>query len=135
MMAIIIPRRARKLAWPRLSLVVALTIPVAHADEAAQSDKLDLSGGKTIVSDYRFRGGIKYDRMSAIQGYVEIAHPSGVYGGVWGSTFPNKSDYGHSEIDLYAGWTGPLSGRISARAELIYNFYPYAKAIPDFETN
>lgn len=135
MMAIIIPRRARKLAWPGLSLVVALTIPVAHADEAAESGKLDLLGGMTIVSDYRFRGVSNTDGMSAIQGYVEIAHPSGVYGGVWGSTLPNESDYGHSEIDLYAGWTGPLSERVSARAELIYYLYPNAKAISGFETN
>lgn len=116
-------------------LAAGITATVAHANEAKESVALDLSGGITVVSDYRFRGVSNSDGMPAIQGFAEIAHRSGMYGGAWASTLPNESDYGHSEIDLYVGWSGALNPHISAKAELIYYLYPNARTIPGFASN
>jgi uncharacterized protein (TIGR02001 family) len=76
----------------------------------AQSPGVDISGELSFVSNYKFRGISQTNNKPAIQGGFELAHPSGLYAGTWGS---NVSDWTNAngngmELDLYAGYSTEL---------------------------
>jgi len=86
---------------------VGLMVPLMAK---AQSPGLEISGELGFVSNYKFRGISQTDNKSAIQGGFELAHPSGLYAGTWGS---NVSDWTNvngngMEFDLYAGYSAEL---------------------------
>ncbi len=64
-----------------------------------------VTGGATIVSDYRFRGISQTDKRFAIQGTLSISHKSDFHATVWGSSIDdyvaNGSD---AELDLIFGY-------------------------------
>ncbi len=66
-----------------------------------------ISGSVGVVSDYKFRGISQTDGNFAVQGGITIAHQSGFYVSVWGSSI---DDYvtvhgtAHQELDLIAGY-------------------------------
>src|SRR3569623_778429 len=66
-----------------------------------------ISGGATLVSDYRFRGISQTDRDVAVQGTATLAHSSGFYVTFWGSSvddYVTASGRAHQELDLIAGF-------------------------------
>ncbi len=73
------------------------------AEEA--SGPITISGGVTVVSDYRFRGVSLSDKDFALQPTLTIKHESGLYAGVWGSNITENTGK-DVEVDLYAGFSG-----------------------------
>jgi uncharacterized protein (TIGR02001 family) len=81
----------------------------------------------TLVSDYIFRGQSQTWGKPALQAGIEADHRSGFYAGISGS---NVSDHwlagANTEIDLYAGFRGPIAGDLSFDIGAVQYLYPGA---------
>lgn len=88
---------------------------------------IELSGNAAVVSDYRFRGVSLSDGDIAIQGGVDAALPAGFYIGTWGSSIEegDGTGYGHTELDVYGGWSGEF-GAFSTDVGVLFYLYPNA---------
>ncbi len=102
--------------------VAALSTPAA-AQDAPASD-FTLSGGAALVSDYRFRGISQTNKRFALQGSIGVAHSSGFYGTIWGSSIDDYVANGSDqEIDLIGGWKTTL-GAATLDLGATYYYYP-----------
>ena len=81
-------------------------------DPPATPASVSVSGTASVLSQYRFRGLSRSDGQPAVQGDLLISHTSGLYGGVTlTSAQPGPAvDFGHAEIDIYAGYDNALGG-------------------------
>lgn len=105
-----------------LSALCFLASPAAAVE--AQESPFTLSGGATLVSDYRFRGISQTDKRAAVQGTFTVAHASGVYGTVWGSSIDDYVYNGaDQEIDFIAGYRRTFAGT-TFDAGVLYYYYP-----------
>lgn len=93
----------------------------AMAQDAAKDDGLGLTitGGASLVSDYRFRGLSQSNEDFAIQGSVTVTHTSGAYVGFWGS-----SNKGQGEIDVIGGFSHQLIPGLTGDIGVTYYLYP-----------
>lgn len=100
--------------------------PAFAQDEADDTGPVTVTGGVTLVSDYRFRGVSLSGGDPALQGTVNINHESGFYIGTWASSIDDGGTdfYGDVEVDLYAGWTGDVSEGVGLDVGLLYYAYP-----------
>ena len=64
----------------------AVAAPALAEDAPAPASPWTVTGGATLITDYRFRGISQTDRRFAIQGTIGISHSSGFYVGTWGSS-------------------------------------------------
>lgn len=102
--------------------------PALAQDEESESE-FSISGNASLVSEYRFRGVDLSGGDIAIQGGVDIGHSSGFYIGTWGSSLDEDTvGYGHTEVDLYGGWSGDVASGLTADVGVIYYAYPNAPA-------
>jgi len=105
-----------------LMLLVTFFPATAHAQD--DQSPVTISGGATLVSDYRFRGISQTDKRFAVQGTFTLAHESGLYATVWGSSIDdyvyNGSD---QEIDFIAGYRRTFGGT-TLDAGVLYYYYP-----------
>jgi uncharacterized protein (TIGR02001 family) len=102
-------------------LSLACAAPAAAADLGGG---FTASGGATLVSDYRFRGISQTDKRFAVQGTFTLAHESGVYGTVWGSSIDDYVAAGSDqEIDFIAGYRRTF-GATTVDAGVLYYYYP-----------
>lgn len=65
------------------------TLPPASApatDAPVSTSPFTITGGAAIVSQYRFRGISQSDNKPVVQGTFTVAHSSGFYVSVWGSS-------------------------------------------------
>lgn len=85
---------------------------------------LSLSGGATIVSDYRFRGVSQSGKDPALQAELTLTHASGLYVGAWASTIDLYEDGSDLEIDTTAGWSGDVVPGLTADIAVTYYIYP-----------
>lgn len=111
-----------------LSLLASalLAAGIAASPAAAQDAGSDftLSGGAAVVSDYRFRGISQTDRRFAVQGTVGVAHSSGLYGTIWGSSIDDYVANGaDAELDLILGYSRTF-GATTLDGGVIYYYYP-----------
>lgn len=97
---------------------------LAHADETDPPKAVTVSGSVAVVSDYRFRGLSLSAGDPTIQGAITLTHQSGFYAGVWGSGIEDTPVYGHTEVDLTAGWSGEVGSGLVADVGLTYYVYP-----------
>ncbi|GGD57743.1 hypothetical protein GRI62_01930 [Erythrobacter arachoides] len=98
------------------------------ADEVEDDSSfgIDFSANAAITSEYRFRGIDLSGGDIAIQGGIDLGLPAGFYVGTWGSSLDEDTvGYGHTELDIYGGWTGDL-GIVSADVGVIAYLYPNA---------
>lgn len=84
-------------------------MPVLAADAPASSFTPSANVG--IVSNYLYRGISQTGANPALQGGFDLAHTSGAYVGVWGSSISWLSDAGvasnaGTEFDTYIGYKG-----------------------------
>lgn len=108
--------------------VAAQVVNPADEVEDASGIGVELSANVAIVSDYRFRGVSLSDGDIAIQGGIDLGLPAGFYLGTWASSIDEDTvGYGHTELDIYAGWSGEF-GVVSTDIGLIYYVYPNAGA-------
>jgi uncharacterized protein (TIGR02001 family) len=107
----------------------AVTMPTQAADIGGG---LDLSGNMSMVSDYVWRGMDQNSNSPAIQGGLDLAHTSGLYVGVWGSSAGGAgSDYS-MELDVYGGYATELAG-IGVDVGFIAYMYPSDTAGTQFD--
>lgn len=109
-----------------LSILAASVSTAALADDpaAAPASPFTITGGATLVSDYRFRGISQTNIKPAIQGTLGISHSSGFYIGTWGSSIDDYVSAGSDqEIDLYGGYKHTWSG-FAVDMGLLYYYYP-----------
>lgn len=112
--------------FPVVFCFAAAFLPeAAHAQDLTDPPgAVTVTGGVTLVSDYRFRGISRTDKRPALQGTATLAHESGFYGTVWGSTI---SDYvfngADAQIDLSAGFRKTLNGT-TFDVGVLYYFHP-----------
>lgn len=116
-----------------LALVLGATPAFAQDEEAKP---FTVTGGATLVSDYRFRGISQTDKDFAVQGTFTVAHESGVYASVWGSSV---DDYvaagGDQEIDLIVGFKKTFGSTTVDVGGLYYYFPGSAKVIPGYASD
>ncbi len=105
-------------------LAAGLAATPAFADETAAPSDLTVTGNVALVSDYRFRGLSASAGDVAVQGSIGVSHSSGLYVGTWASSISGGATYGHTEVDLYGGWTGAVGSGITADVGLLYYAYP-----------
>jgi uncharacterized protein (TIGR02001 family) len=103
------------------ALVSVSAVPAAAADLGGG---FTITGGATLVSDYRFRGISQTDLRPAVQGTFSIAHSSGFYATWWGSTIDdyiaNGSD---AENDFILGYRKTF-GSTTVDGGVLYYYYP-----------
>lgn len=114
----------------RFARLLLLTAPLATLFAAAPAAAVDLgagfgvSGGATLVSDYRFRGISQTDKRPAVQGTFTISHSSGFYATWWGSSIDdyvaNGSD---AENDLILGYKKTFKST-TVDVGFLYYYYP-----------
>lgn len=92
--------------------------------EADPPSDITVSGGVSVLSDYRFRGVSLTDNSFAVQGTININHSSGFYVGVWASNLEDTPVYGNAEVDIYGGWTKEVIPGATVDVGLLYYYYP-----------
>lgn len=111
-----------------------------HAAEALAAAELgggfSVTGGATLVSDYRFRGISQTDRRFALQGTLSLTHSSGLYGTVWGSSIEDYVAAGSdAEVDLIIGYRRSF-GATTLDVGLLYYYYPGAESlVPGYDSD
>ncbi|MFA6014157.1 MAG: TorF family putative porin [Gallionellaceae bacterium] len=121
-----------------VALGAAFAFPVM-AEDAPASD-FTPSSNVSLVSDYLYRGISQTGTKPAIQGGFDLAHSSGLYVGVWGSSISTLGDVGipnsGTEIDTYGGYKMPIGDLGLDVGFLRYN-YPgkYAAGATTADTN
>ena len=109
------------------ALAAALSAAPALAQDAtptAPPSAFTISGGATVVSDYRFRGISQTDKRFAVQGTLGVSHESGAYVGVWGSSIDDYVAFGSDqEIDIYGGYKKTFGGT-TVDGGVLYYYYP-----------
>lgn len=89
------------------------------------------SGNVAITSDYAFRGITQSLGDPAVQGGIDLKHPSGFYVGTWGSSVNFGEDLAGgaralTELDVYGGFGASLGGLVDVDLSAIYYGYPGA---------
>lgn len=111
-------------------LALALFATPAMAQEEA-APAITISGSANIVTDYRFRGITQTDKDFAIQAGITVAHTTGVYVGVWGSSVDEYIAAGSDqEIDLIAGYKKTFGGTTLDVGGLYYYYPGSSKVVP-----
>ncbi len=104
--------------------LACLSAPAFAQDEDESTSSITVSGNAAITSDYRFRGVSFSDGDIAVQGGIDVAHDSGFYIGTWASSIEDSATFGHTELDLYGGWSGEVASGINIDVGLLYYVYP-----------
>ncbi|KQM19074.1 TorF family putative porin [Novosphingobium sp. Leaf2] len=102
----------------------ALCAVPAFAQDAAPPKDFTVTGSAAITTDYRFRGVSQSQGDIAAQAGITVSHKSGFYIGTWGSSIDLGPVYGHTELDLFGGWTGKVTPALTLDAGLLYYAYP-----------
>lgn len=102
--------------------------PAGAQEEGAESW---FSGNVAITSDYAFRGITQSLGDPAVQGGIDLNHPSGFYLGTWGSSVNFGEDLAGgaralTELDLYGGFGTSLGGLLDLDLGAVYYAYPGA---------
>ena len=115
------------LAATALAGGIVLATPAFAQDAAAPAEPtpaITISGNVALVTDYRFRGVSLSGGDPAIQGGITLTHSSGLYLGTWSSSINGGPVYGQQELDLFGGWSGPLTSGLKADVGLLKYVYP-----------
>jgi uncharacterized protein (TIGR02001 family) len=103
---------------PSAMLIAALAVasPAFAQDEGpayAPGSGITVSASATAASDYRYRGLSRSQGDPVLQGQAYVELPSGLYGGVFGSTLGGEDQgAGDVEIDLIAGYSGAIASGV-----------------------
>ncbi len=105
-------------------LATATAAVPALAQDTAPPPAVTVTGGATLVTDYRFRGISQTAKRFAIQGTFTVAHQSGFYATVWGSSIDDYiANGGDAEIDLIGGYKKTVNGT-TFDGGFLYYYYP-----------
>lgn len=102
--------------------LAAFSAPAFAQDEPASD--ITITGGATVVTDYRFRGISQSYKQFALQGSIGVSHSSGFYVGAWGSSIDDYVAVGSDqEIDFFGGYSTTI-GAATVDVGLLYYYYP-----------
>lgn len=101
----------------------AIATSAAHAEDTEAPSDITISGGATVISDYRFRGISQSNKRPAIQGTATLSHSSGLYASVWGSSIDDYIADNSTELDFVAGFKTNV-GQSTLDAGVTYYYYP-----------
>lgn len=102
--------------------LAAVSAPAFAQDEPAPA--ITVTGSATVVTDYRFRGISQSYKEFALQGGFTVAHESGLYASVWGSSVDDYVAFGSDqEIDFIAGYSKTIDA-VTVDAGVLYYYYP-----------
>jgi uncharacterized protein (TIGR02001 family) len=111
------------------SFIALMAATPALADETDPPPAITITGGATLVSDYRFRGISQTDKDMAVQGTVTVAHKSGFYATFWGSSIDDYVAAGSDqELDFIVGYKKTF-GSTTVDGGLLYYVYPGSRDI------
>ncbi|MCB2015501.1 MAG: TorF family putative porin [Sphingobium sp.] len=110
------------LGMSAIALAAVATPALAEDDLGGFS----VSGNAAITTDYRFRGVSLSKGDVAIQGGIDLGHESGFYVGTWASSIEEDLGFGHTELDIYGGWSGDIAEGVTADIGVLYYAYPNA---------
>jgi uncharacterized protein (TIGR02001 family) len=85
---------------------IIISALVAAATGHAQAEEATAFVGATLTSNYLYDGLTQTDDGPAVQPYLEVEFPPGLYVGAWGSNVDFGDDTDSIEIDLYVGFRG-----------------------------
>jgi uncharacterized protein (TIGR02001 family) len=114
----------------KLSLAVAVASAslsgMAFAETVeTPAGKFDVTMTATFVTDYVSRGTSLNGGAGTIQGSLDVAHESGLYIGMWGSSMDDMQEKGGgSEIDYYVGYAGDITEDVSFDLAVATYTYP-----------
>src|SRR4051812_28292278 len=109
------------------ALMLASVATPAFADDGptAPPPEFTVTGGATVVTDYRFRGVSQTNKKVAVQGTFAVTHSSGFYVSAWGSTIDDYIAAGSDqELDLVAGYSHTFANGIKLDGGVLYYYYP-----------
>lgn len=109
--------------WNKAALAVAAMAGCMTGLSApAHAENVVISGGVTLLTDYRLRGASLSDTQPVIQGVVQADVPLNdtisLYGGVWASSLDKDAGAGAMETDLYIGAKANV-GNVALRARYL----------------
>ncbi|MEQ1687092.1 MAG: TorF family putative porin [Sphingopyxis sp.] len=108
--------------------LLTFAAPAMADEEADPPSDITVTGGISLVSDYRFRGISFSAEDIAVQGTININHSSGIYLGTWASSLDDTPVYGHTEVDIYAGYATEVAPGTTLDVGLLYYYYPNGDA-------
>jgi uncharacterized protein (TIGR02001 family) len=119
-------RTSYKIKSSLLGLSAAIMVCTAAPALAEDGDDggISVSANVALTSDYRFRGLSFSAGDIAVQGGIDVTHDSGFYIGTWASSIEDSATFGHTELDLYGGWSGEVVSGLSVDVGLLYYVYP-----------
>lgn len=110
-----------------LALAAALAPMAGQAQTAAPAPEFTATSNIGLATQYVFRGVSYSQERAAVQGGFDLAHRSGAYVGIWGSSVSSEALNGATaEIDLYGGYVMPV-GEASVDIGLLQFHFPRAK--------
>lgn len=107
-------------------------VPAIAQDAEEAAPPVTVTGGVTVVSDYRFRGVSFTDEDFAVQPTITLNHESGAYFGVWGSNLDDTVTFGEVEVDLYAGYATEVAPGTTLDVGVVYYWYPDGTGNSDY---
>ena len=111
------------LSFGAMALLAGVAVPATA--QTAPPAAITVTGGATLVSDYRFRGLSQTDKSVAVQATATVQHRSGLYASFWGSSIDdyiaNGSD---AELDLIGGYRKTFGGT-TVDGGVLYYVYPH----------
>lgn len=107
-----------------LSISAALFAATATPALAQNESGISVSANVALTSDYRFRGVSLSDGDIAVQGGIDVTHDSGLYIGTWASSIEDSATFGHTELNVYGGWSGEVISGATLDTGLLYYVYP-----------
>lgn len=94
----------RKMELALAAAIGMIAAAPAYAEETDAPSDVTISGGATVITDYRFRGISQSNKRAAIQGTATISHKSGFYASVWGSSIDDYIADNGTELDFVGGY-------------------------------
>lgn len=114
-----------------VSVLLSGTVPVG-AQEMSDTPASWVSGSISLMTDYSLRGISQTLREPALQGSIDLAHPSGLYFGAWASSvnfgegdLADSGPRAQMELDAYGGFALEV-GSLALDAGAVYYAYPGA---------
>lgn len=113
----------------RRSAAACITQKGEETKKADAGKTFAVAGNFGLLSDYMFRGISVSNRKPAVQGGIDITHPSGFYTSIWASSVSGAAyrNGNGQEIDLLAGYKLDLGNNSNLDMGVYAYLYPGAK--------
>ncbi|TXI13397.1 MAG: hypothetical protein E6Q68_01355 [Polynucleobacter sp.] len=108
-----------------IALAAAATLSSGVVVAAEPTPDFTVAYNVGATSDYRVRGLKQNNSNPSVQGGIDVAHKSGFYVGIWGSTVSDwtaANSGSNMEVDYYGGYKTELAGVALDFGTIYYNY-------------